>query len=171
MADGRPWGIPYSNRQNQQRPWKKHPQATRVAWASSWQVGHENRTRRGTDLRSHTTRLPPSKQMKQTTSSSFSLLLAGFAGGATSGDPSPFFGGLPLFFGTTRGAVTSAPCCSAGPWRADSPMMEPRNCESSIPGGGGGGAGRRSSGGQSASAGGKSWAPAGPSSMDRPMRV
>jgi hypothetical protein len=50
---------------------------------------------RGTHLRSQTTRLPPSKQMKQTTSSSSSLCLAGQAG-TTAPAPSFLLGGIPL---------------------------------------------------------------------------
>jgi hypothetical protein len=50
---------------------------------------------RGTHLRSQMTRLPPSKQMKQTTSSSSSLRLAGWAG-TTTPALSFLLGGIPL---------------------------------------------------------------------------
>lgn len=94
-------------------------------------------TRHGTHLRSQTTRLPPSKQMKHTTSSSSSFLLAGLGGAGTRAAPEPapapapslFFGGLPLLLGP-RGAGASWRGGASG---GGSPMIEPRNCESSIP--------------------------------------
>jgi hypothetical protein len=94
------------------------------------------RAHKHTHLRSQTTRLPPSKQMKQTTSSSF--LFTGFTGAGTGAAPSLFFGGLPLFLFTGATAAAGGCCCWGG---AAAPMIDPRNCWSSKPspwrGGGG----------------------------------
>uniref|UniRef100_A0A0A9FUW6 Uncharacterized protein n=1 Tax=Arundo donax TaxID=35708 RepID=A0A0A9FUW6_ARUDO len=88
----------------------------------------------GQPLRSQTTRLPPSKQMKHTTSSSFRF--AGFAGAGTAAAPSLFFGGLPLFLFTGNNAPAAAGCCWSWGWGwgwAAAPMIDPRKCWSSKP--------------------------------------
>jgi hypothetical protein len=119
----------------------RRPPPPRRGAAVNREVGES--AARSTHLRSQTTRLPPSKQMKQTTSSSSSLRLAGRAG-TTAPAPSFLLGGLPRFRFCASGG--------GGGGAAASPMIELRNCGSSVPAAGGG-ARRRSSGGQSGSSG------------------
>jgi hypothetical protein len=116
-------------------------------------VNTEGRSARGTGthLLSQTTRFPPSKQMKQTTSSSSCLLRAaragagaGTTGPAATAAPSFLLGGLPRF--------RFCPSGGGGGGGAASPMIELRKCGSCVPAAGSGGG--RGSGGRSASAGG-----------------